>query len=313
MRRAPLNASKLFLAQHTLVLAWNEFIHEFCTSHVPILRPHKLIHAIYGVICATTNKSIPNCLGQTGDTEEIFILMIEALHSVLKSSIDTSKLITPPHNMPIARACFEESKQCYRHQYSPVVPLFYGMQWINKKPLVPPPLNKEAGKGEIFMTLDIAIPPHSKTQLNFVRDCMASYVAQETIHDVILVEENLDKGMKEVRGPILRSTSFYTFPNVLVVNIKRMTDIRGRKNQHQISFPIDRLDLTEFQVEENKRTSVFQAQSVCWHTGGHYLSYVRDGAQWLCCNDTNVSICSNIESVAQSPHTSCVIYRRISA
>ena len=118
---------------------------------------------------------------------------------------------------------------------------------------------------------------------------------------------------KKVFENIQKKISFWSFPSILVIDLKRF-DYRGRKNQILVSFPLDNLDLSSYVVGYKKSSYVYDLYGVCNHSGGvlggHYTAYVKNAnGKWYHFNDANVSEVGIIGSII-SPKAYVLFYRK---
>ena len=110
-----------------------------------------------------------------------------------------------------------------------------------------------------------------------------------------------------------REIKFWSFPKVLVIDLKRFTS-NGRKNNKLITFPLEELILTKYCVGYNKDTYVYDLFGICNHSGGtlggHYTAYVKNANDnWYHYNDTSVKKVENIDNLI-SNKAYCLFYRK---
>ena len=106
---------------------------------------------------------------------------------------------------------------------------------------------------------------------------------------------------------------FWSFPNILVVDIKRF-NADNRKKQVFVDFPLENLDLSKYVIGYNNESYVYDLYAVCNHSGsslgGHYTSFVKNAnGKWYHYNDTTVSEVSLTQQI-KSPKAYCFFYRK---
>jgi ubiquitin C-terminal hydrolase len=112
---------------------------------------------------------------------------------------------------------------------------------------------------------------------------------------------------------IRKKISFWSFPNILVIDFKRFNS-KNQKNQILISFPLDDLDLSKYVIGYKKNSYIYELYGVCNHSGGvqggHYTACVKNAnGKWYHFNDTSVSEIGIIDSII-SPKAYCLFYRK---
>jgi ubiquitin C-terminal hydrolase len=118
------------------------------------------------------------------------------------------------------------------------------------------------------------------------------------------------KGEKE---NIKKKISFWSFPTILVIDLKRFKSAH-LKNQTLITFPLEDLNLSNYVLGYKKETYVYDLFGICNHSGGllggHYTSYIKNANnKWYHFNDTSVAEVGLIESII-SQKAYCLFYRK---
>jgi ubiquitin carboxyl-terminal hydrolase 4/11/15 len=113
---------------------------------------------------------------------------------------------------------------------------------------------------------------------------------------------------------VRKRITFWNFPKILVITLKRFSADGGRKRQDVVDFPLTGLNLSKYVSGYNAKQYVYDLYAVCNHTGGtmggHYTAYVktREG-EWNHYNDTQVE--RNIsENKIVSTKAYCMFYRK---
>jgi len=160
-------------------------------------------------------------------------------------------------------------------------------------------------------------------------------IAKPTIYDcfdVFCQKETLDgenawfseKHSKKIN--ISKQLLFWSFPQVLVIDIKRVGHgARTRKNNIIVEFPIINFDLTKYTIDrgaagaagagaEHRRQELYDLFGVCNHYGGfgggHYTCVVKTASmKWFCFNDMMVTQVTSKDAIV-TPNAYCLFYRK---
>ena len=289
--------------ESALLLEWDN-LRKMLWENNCIISPGKFIKIIHKI---AQIKGMDMFTGfSQNDVPEFLLFLIDCFHTSLSREIkmtitgqvenDTDK---------IAVQCFEMVKTMYTKEYSEFWNLFYGVHVseissleTNEKIKITP---------EPYFMIDLPIPQNNK--LPHLIDCFDYYVEGE-----VLEGENAwyNDDTKE-RINIRKKIQFWSFPNILVIDLKRF-NARNQKNQILVTFPIDDLDLTKYVIGYKKESYHYELYGVCNHSGnvlgGHYTAYVKNANnKWYHFNDTIVSEVGLIDSIV-SPKAYCLFYRK---
>jgi len=237
------------------------------------------------------------------DVSEFLLFMIDCFHTSLSREIKITISGKPENETDIlAMKCFEMIKNCYTKDYSEIWNLFYAVH-------VSEISRKDNGKilstnPEPYFMVDLPIPPENKSPS--LIDCFNHYVEGETIQNYKDEETN---EIVDIKKRII----FWSFPNILAIDLKRFNG-RFQKNQIQVSFPLDELDLSPYVIGYKKENYKYELYGVCNHSGGvmggHYTAYVKNAnGKWYHYNDTTVSEVGLTESII-SPKAYVLFYRK---
>jgi ubiquitin carboxyl-terminal hydrolase 8 len=241
------------------------------------------------------------------DMPEFLLFMIDCFHTSLSREIKMNITGNVENETDkVALKCFEMIKQMYTKEYSEIWNLFYAVHVSTINSL-------ETGKQlqmtpEPYFMLDLPIPANNKSPS--LIDCMNLYVEGETLEG----ENAWYNEQTKQKENIQKKISFWSFPNILTIDLKRF-NYRNQKNQILVTFPLDKLDLSEYVIGYKKKSYVYELYGVCNHSGGvmggHYTSYVKNAnGKWYHFNDTSVSEVGIPESIV-SPKAYCLFYRKI--
>jgi len=237
------------------------------------------------------------------DVSEFLLFLIDSFHNSLSREIKITISGAPKNNTDnLALKCFEMIKNTYSKDYSEIWNLFYAVNVSEIKRV-------DNGKvlsvrTEPFFMVDLPIPPNNKSPS--LIDCFEYYVDGE------IIENYKDEETNEIVD-IKKTLSFWSFPNILVIDLKRFNN-RSQKNQIHVNFPLDNLDLSKYVIGYKNQEFKYQLYGVCNHSGstmgGHYTCYVKNANEkWYHFNDTSVSEIGINESVI-SPKAYVLFYRK---
>ena len=240
------------------------------------------------------------------DLPEFLLFIIDCFHTSLSREIKMTISGKPENDTDIiAIKCFEMIQRMYSKEYSEIWNLFYAVH-VSSVTCV------KTGKQlnitpEPYFMIDLPIPPDNKSPT--LIDCFDHYVAGE-----LLEGENgwYNEETKE-RMDVRKKIQFWSFPNVLVIDIKRFTQ-RLLKNQILVNFPIEELNLSNYVIGYKKDMYKYELYGVCNHSGstmgGHYTAYVKNAnGKWYHFNDTSVTEVGVHESII-TPKAYVLFYRR---
>ena len=143
-----------------------------------------------------------------------------------------------------------------------------------------------------------------------LNDCLKSFSREEKLKPGD--EWNCPKCKNNVL-PYKKMELYYT-PKILIICFKRF--IKGNyfwnKNDENIYFPIDNLNLNEFHVGKDKNNSVYDLFAVSQHYGGtgfgHYTAVCKNLGKWYSYNDSSVHEIDKREINSSSAYV--LFYRR---
>ena len=157
---------------------------------------------------------------------------------------------------------------------------------------------------EPFFMVDLSIPPNNKSPS--LIDCFDHYVGGEMINDW-----KTEDGKKIT---IKKQIQFWSFPNILAIDLKRFNSNSFQKNQIYVNFPLKDLDLSKYVIGYKSKDYKYDLYGVCNHSGGtlggHYTAFVKNANdKWYEFNDTSVSEISEEKVVSAKAYV--LFYRKI--
>ena len=286
-----------------LLVEWDE-LRKILWNTNCIVSPAKFIRIVQQV---SESKDIDMFTGfNQNDLPEFLIFVIDCFHTALSREVNmTINGILENETDKMAVLCFEKIKNLYSKDYSEIWNMFYGIHVSELKSIESEEIISRTVEPYFILNLSLPQDVNEPSLL----DCIDLYVSGETVEGVL----NETTGNKESMRKML---SFWSFPNILVIDIKRYNS-SNRKKQNMVSFPLTDLDLSKYIIGYNKDSYVYDLYGVCNHSGnvlgGHYTSFVKNANnKWYHFNDTNVSEVSNPKSII-TPKAYCLFYRKKSS
>jgi ubiquitin C-terminal hydrolase len=271
-----------------LLIEWDN-LRKILWSKNCIVAPGKFIKVIQKV---AKLKDMEIFTGYSqNDISEFLLFLIDCFHKSLSREIKMSISGTPKNNTDeLALKCFEMIKETYSKDYSEIWNLFYAVNISEIRRIDSGKLLSV--KTEPFFMVDLPIPPNNKSPS--LLDCFDYYVEGE------IIENYKDEETNEFIN-IKKTMSFWSFPNILVIDLKRFNN-HSQKNQIHITFPLNDLNLSKYVTGYKNDEFKYELYGVCNHSGstlgGHYTCYVKNANEkWYHFNDTNVSEISVNESI----------------
>jgi len=285
-----------------LLLEWDD-LRKMIWSENCIISPMKFITTIHKLAQLKGQESFTGF--SQNDLPEFLIFVIECFHNALSRKVEmTISGDELNETDKIAKKCFETIKQMYSKDYSEIWNMFYGIhisQLISMKTQQVLSLRPEP-----YFIISLPIPSENKSPS--LTDCFDLYVQGEILEG----ENAVLNEVTNKKEPMKKNITFWSFPNILVVDIKRF-DYRNRKNQILITFPLENLDLSKYVCGYNQSSYVYDLYGVCNHSGnvlgGHYTAFVKNANEkWYHFNDTNVTEIANDSII--TPKAYCFFYRK---
>jgi ubiquitin C-terminal hydrolase len=160
---------------------------------------------------------------------------------------------------------------------------------------------------ELYFILDVPLPPAENPNLY---QCIDTYVCPE-----LLTDENAWLNPKtNEKEDVQKRITFWNFPKILVITLKRFSPDGTQKRLDLVSFPLEDFDLSKYVDGYEPSQYVYELYGVCNHIGnvwgGHYTAFVKTAEKkWLHFNDTVVEILDSDEKVI-TPMAYCLFYRK---
>lgn len=281
---------------------WND-LRNIMINNNGIVSPNRFINNVHKV-AKHKDKDIFTGWSQN-DMPEFLLFMIECFHNSISRKINIKISGKTMNNTDeLAVKCYTMLKETYSKEYSEFMDIFYGIYvstLISIDQKVTYAINPES-----FFVLDLSIPDKSDTSLY---DCFDLFVNSEYLTGENSWYNEKTKNKEDVKKQI----TFWSFPKILVITLKRFSYDGRSKIDKLIDFPIDNLDLSKYVSGYKPSTYVYELFGVCNHIGnifmGHYTSFVKDSDEWIHYNDSSIEFVKNKELVV-TPMAYCLFYRK---
>jgi len=295
------------LIDASILVEWND-LRKVMWSGNGVVSPNKFVHNVHKT-AAAKKKDIFTGYAQN-DMPEFLLFMIDCMHNSTSRSMNMRiNGNARNHVDEVALRCYGMLKDTYSKEYSEILELFYGI-YISQIESMDGGV-KHVIRPESYFILDLPILMRDgKTVAPTLYECFKSFVEPEYMTgDNAWFNEKT--GQKE---DVRKSMTFWNFPKILVIVLKRFTPDGQAKMNNMIDIPIDHLDLSAFVRGYNPASYVYELFGICNHfggvTGGHYTAFVRNAEnKWLHMNDEKVEIVDNPASIV-TPMAYCLFYRK---
>jgi ubiquitin carboxyl-terminal hydrolase 8 len=245
------------------------------------------------------------------DLSEFLLFLIDCMHNSIARGIQIQvKGNIENSTDKIAVECYSMLKTVYSKEYSEVMEMFYG---ISISELAALDKTVHSITPEMYFLLDLPIPINESgggVDGYSLYQCMDLYTTPE-----FLSGENAWLNPKTgIKEDVQKRITFWNFPKVLIVTLKRFSPDGTHKRDDLIRFPLEDLDLSKYVEGYEPAQYVYELYGVCNHIGnvwgGHYTAYVKTvEKKWFHFNDTSVEIVDEDEKVI-TPMAYCLFYRK---
>jgi len=285
-----------------IVKEWKD-LWKIMWTNTGVVSPNKFVYNVHK-LALEKNREIFTGWAQN-DMPEFLLFTIECMHNSLARSVNMN--IKGDVKSPVdklAVECYRMLQASYEKEYSEIMDLFYGI-YVSEITSVDNSI-KHSVKAENFFILDLPISNADTT----LYGCFDAFTQYETM-------EGDNAWMNEATGQketVKKGITFWNFPKILVITMKRFSPCGRFKRNELIDFPIETLDLSKYVSGYNKHQFKYDLYGVCNHSGnvmgGHYTSFVKCASgDWIHYNDTNVTVVKNPREIV-SPMAYCLFYRK---
>lgn len=292
---------KTDLVDSTILSEWNSLRHMMWDKNV-IISPNKFVANVQKVALEKQRELFTGWA--QNDMPEFLLFLVECMHnSIARPMVMNISGTMQNSTDELAIKCFQMLKTIYQKEYSEVMDLFYGIYVsqitsINGKHI-------HGLKPESYFILDLPIP-EKPGDVN-IYDCLDYF----TMNEVMQGDNAWFNEKTNMKEDVQKKITFWNFPKVLVITLKRFSPDGLEKINHLVDFPLDNLDLSTYVSGYNPHQYVYELYGVCNHIGnvmgGHYTAFVKNSTQqWHHYNDTNVTPNTTIVT----PMAYCLFYRK---
>ena len=309
------------ISDTVIINEWNN-LREVMWKNSGVVSPNRFVHQVQ-MVAREKDRDMFTGWAQN-DMSEFMLFMIQCMHVSISRPMNMRIMGNIENTTDkMATECYKMLKQIYSKEYSEIMDLYYAI-YVSE-------ISSKTGsaihsvKPECYFTLDLPLPTvdedgtgprmFSKSPAGTTRgsqltiyDCFAEFTKYETMEgENAWYNENTDR-----KEDVKKRFTFWNFPKVLVISLKRFSPCGEHKRDDLVDFPLTELDLTQYVSGYNAQQFKYELFGVCNHwggvQGGHYTAYVKNAdAKWLDCNDTNVVEIAEGQIV--SPAAYCLFYR----
>ena len=111
-----------------------------------------------------------------------------------------------------------------------------------------------------------------------------------------------------------KKMELYYLPKIMIICFKRFlkTEYRWEKNDDEVEFPINNLDMKDFVIGPDKEHSKYDLFGVSQHYGstggGHYTAVCKNNGKWFSYNDSHCGETSESDALSSAAYV--LFYRR---
>jgi ubiquitin carboxyl-terminal hydrolase 8 len=217
-----------------MLIEWDD-LRKLLWSENCIVSPVKFVRTVQKLAQIKDNALFTGY--DQNDMTEFLIFVIDCFHESLSREVNMNIVGTVVNERDkIAMVCFERIKQMYSNDYSEIWNIFYGIQVSHLTSIETEKMMSMTP--EPYFIINLPIPPNMNQPS--LLDCFDLYVEPEIMDgdNCVLNELNNEKEAAK------KALSFWSFPTVLVIDIKRFNS-SNRKKQNLVDFPIDNLNLSK--------------------------------------------------------------------
>lgn len=282
-----------------LFIEWNN-LRKLIWSENCVISPGRFVTTVQKV---SSVKQIDLFTGfAQNDLPEFLLFIMDCFHNSINRNVKitvSGKILN--NKDKLAKECYLMIKNMYSKDYSEILDIFYGIHVSIIKDTNYKILNNTP---EPYFLINLPIPQDNNPSLY---DCFDLYTNEEFLNGI----DKYDYNGKKIDA--FREIKFWSFPNILVIDLKRF-NTNGKKNNKLVTFPLEDLTLVKYCVGYNKESYVYDLFGICNHSGGtlggHYTSYIKNrNDNWYHYNDTSVKKIENIDDLI-SNKAYCLFYRK---
>lgn len=294
--------TKTNIPEMGIIHEWND-LRETMWSQNGTVSPNRFVFHVQQ-LAKQKNRELFTGWAQN-DLTEFLLFLIECIHTSVSRTVSMKIMGRPEHKKDhLAIACYQMLQNTYSKEYSEVMELFYGIYVSELSSLDGSQIH--SCKPENFFILDLEIPHPNAT----LYDCLDAFTKEECLDG-----ENAWLNEKtQTKESVNKRITFWNFPKVLVITLKRFSVDGRRKLQNLIDCPIQGLNVSKYVSGYNPNQYVYDLYGVCNHyggpMGGHYNAYVKTADnEWVHYNDSHLERAVSFEKII-TPAAYCLFYRK---
>lgn len=288
----------------TVIEEWND-LRNIMWSQNGLVSPNKFVYNIKRV-AGQKGRDMFTGWAQN-DLHEFLLFLIECMHNSISRKMHMNISGKSENSVDdLALKCYGMLKDVYSKEYSEIMDMFYG---IYVSQIISMDKKVYSTKPESFFIIELPIPSNKSCTLY---DCFDHFVMPESLcGDNAWYNENT-----KTYENVIKTMTFWNFPKILVITLKRFSPDGLSKTNNLIDFPIDNLDLSKYVKGYNPSQYIYDLFGICNHiggvSGGHYTAFVKNSTGvWLDYNDENVNeLPSSVQSHIITPMAYCLFYRK---
>lgn len=293
------------LPESTIINEWED-LRKVMWSGNGVVAPRKFVNSVQNIAKKKDRDLFTGWV--QNDLPEFLQFFIECIHNSISRSVSITINGNPENNLDdLAVKCYQTLKEYYNREYSEIMDLFYGISFSE---LISLKDNKVLSvKPECYFMIDLPVSTNDK-EANNLMDCFDLLTKPEYLEGENAWYNEETKEKENVK----KQYSFWNFPNIVVISLKRFSADGASKKMNLIDFPINDLDLSKLVRGYNAKSFKYDLFGICNHVGavngGHYTCFVKNiDNNWIHYNDHVVEKVTNSKLIV-TPMAYCLFYRK---
>lgn len=288
-----------------ILVEWND-LRSVMWSGNGVVSPKKFVHNVHRI--ATIKKRELFTGFAQNDMPEFLLFMMDCLHNSISRSVTMSIKGSKENDTDdMAVQCYEMLKQIYSKEYSEIMGTFYGIYVSTMYSL--DGKTRHGLKPEQYFILDLPMVDNNFLATTLY-ECFDIFTKSEVLENEY-AWFNEKTGQKE---SITKQISFWDFPKILVISLKRFSADGQHRLNTTVDFPLEDLDVSRYVKGYNPPSYIYDLYGVCNHyggvLGGHYTAFVKTSQnKWFHFNDNSVDAVLCTKDIVSS-NAYCLFYRK---
>ena len=293
------------LHESELIKEWED-LRNVMWSGNGVVAPRKFVNHVQK-LAKLKDKDIFTGWAQN-DMPEFLQFFLECIHNSICRGVNININGSSENKVDdLAIKCYEMLKTNYRREYSEIYDIFYGISYSE---IVSLKTNEVLSiVPENYLMVDLPVLDGNMVAKN-IYECFDMFTKPEYLEGDNAYFNDKTNAKEDVK----KQYSFFSFPNILVVALKRFTPDGTKKMMHTVDFPLENLDLSKYAKGYNASSYKYDLYGVCNHvggvSGGHYTCFVKNVSNnWVHYNDEVVEKVNDGKNII-SPMAYCLFYRK---